>query len=76
MRRRTGAALLVGGLGEIDPLAYLRGLAAAVERLGGVVRTGVHVQGVEETRAPVVLTWSWLHGSIASPDRLPMYCRP
>jgi glycine/D-amino acid oxidase-like deaminating enzyme/nitrite reductase/ring-hydroxylating ferredoxin subunit len=50
----TGPALRFGGQAEIDPMAYLRGLAAAVERLGGVIRTGVHVQRVDETSEPVV----------------------
>jgi glycine/D-amino acid oxidase-like deaminating enzyme/nitrite reductase/ring-hydroxylating ferredoxin subunit len=44
----TGAALRFERQAEIDPMAYLQGLAAAVERLGGSIRTGVHVLGVHD----------------------------
>ncbi len=33
--------------GQFHPLKYLQGLAAAVERLGGQIYTGVHVEKVE-----------------------------
>ena len=50
----TEGALCFAGQAEIDPMAYLRGLATAVERLGGVICTGFHVESVSSATKPIV----------------------
>ncbi|NUP11871.1 MAG: FAD-dependent oxidoreductase [Polyangiaceae bacterium] len=43
----TGPAIRIPRQAQLHPLAYLRGLARAVERLGGAIHTGVHVEHVD-----------------------------
>jgi glycine/D-amino acid oxidase-like deaminating enzyme/nitrite reductase/ring-hydroxylating ferredoxin subunit len=46
-----GNALRFPDQAQLDPAAYLRGLARAVQRRGGHLHFGTHVVGVEETHA-------------------------
>ncbi len=39
------------GQAQLDPLAYVRGLARAVRRLGGHIYTSCHVRGIEREQA-------------------------
>ena len=45
---QTGPALRFARQGEIDPLAYLLGLADAVTRAGGIICTGRKVERIDE----------------------------
>ncbi|MDB4972696.1 MAG: dependent oxidoreductase [Myxococcaceae bacterium] len=45
----TGEALRFGHQAQFQPLAYVHGLARAIVRKGGLIRTGVRVQRVEES---------------------------
>jgi glycine/D-amino acid oxidase-like deaminating enzyme/nitrite reductase/ring-hydroxylating ferredoxin subunit len=51
---QTGAALRFARQGEIDPLAYLLGLADAVARAGGVICTGRKVERIEEGKPAII----------------------
>jgi glycine/D-amino acid oxidase-like deaminating enzyme/nitrite reductase/ring-hydroxylating ferredoxin subunit len=51
---RTGAALRFPQQAQIDPVAYLLGLADAVTGLGGTICTGRKVEHIEETYPAVV----------------------
>jgi glycine/D-amino acid oxidase-like deaminating enzyme/nitrite reductase/ring-hydroxylating ferredoxin subunit len=44
----TGPCLLFPGQAQFHPLAYLGGLAAAVERMGGTIHCGTNVEAVED----------------------------
>ncbi|HSR99015.1 MAG TPA: FAD-dependent oxidoreductase [Kofleriaceae bacterium] len=50
----TGRCLRFANQAEIDPLAYLRGVAAAIITEGGRIHTGVHVHAIEGGDAPHV----------------------
>ena len=50
----TGRCLRFANQAEIQPLAYLRGLAAAIEAAGGRIYTGVRVDAIEGGDAPHV----------------------
>jgi glycine/D-amino acid oxidase-like deaminating enzyme/nitrite reductase/ring-hydroxylating ferredoxin subunit len=50
----TGRCLRFAGQAEFQPLAYLRGLAAAITAAGGQIHTGVHVAAIEDSESPRV----------------------
>lgn len=50
----TGPCLRFANQAELEPLAYLRGLAAAIITEGGRIHTGVHVDAIEGGHAPHV----------------------
>ncbi|HET9624594.1 MAG TPA: FAD-dependent oxidoreductase [Kofleriaceae bacterium] len=50
----TGPCLRFAAQAEIEPLAYLRGLAAAIVAAGGRIHTGVHVLAIEGGDEPHV----------------------
>jgi glycine/D-amino acid oxidase-like deaminating enzyme/nitrite reductase/ring-hydroxylating ferredoxin subunit len=51
-----GPALVFPNQAEIEPLRFVAGLARAIERLGGRIFTGVHVERVDAGRRPRVRT--------------------
>jgi glycine/D-amino acid oxidase-like deaminating enzyme/nitrite reductase/ring-hydroxylating ferredoxin subunit len=50
----AGRCLRFAGQAEFQPLAYLRGLAAAIVARGGRIHTGVHVAAIEDGESPRV----------------------
>lgn len=52
----TGPAIRFARQGQFHPLAYLRGLARAIERLGGKIHCGVHVERVDHKEPFHVMT--------------------
>jgi len=56
---RIYGALFAAQEGHVDPRAMLRSLHAAVRALGGRVRTGVPVEGIEAERGELVV-WGWI----------------
>src|SRR5262245_23607369 len=56
-----GPCLMFPRQGQIHPLRYLEGLAQAVERHGGLIFRGAHVQSVEEAAGAVRLGTSRGH---------------
>jgi len=51
----TGPALMFPDQAEINPMAYLRGLAEAVRRRGGTIVTDMHVERVDDGAYPKVV---------------------
>jgi glycine/D-amino acid oxidase-like deaminating enzyme/nitrite reductase/ring-hydroxylating ferredoxin subunit len=51
---RTGAALRFANQAQIEPMAYLRGLAYAVRRHGGRICTGCSVREIEQGTPAIV----------------------
>jgi glycine/D-amino acid oxidase-like deaminating enzyme/nitrite reductase/ring-hydroxylating ferredoxin subunit len=54
----TGACLRFPRQGQFHPLKYLAGLARAIERYGGRIRSGAHVDDVEDGEPALVRTAS------------------
>lgn len=52
----TGPALMFPDQAEVDPMAYLKGLAEAVRRRGGTILTDVHVERVDDGPHPSVVS--------------------
>jgi glycine/D-amino acid oxidase-like deaminating enzyme/nitrite reductase/ring-hydroxylating ferredoxin subunit len=52
---RTGRAIRFPRQAEIHPIAYVQGLARAIERRGGEIRAGVRVTHIEDGHPPVVV---------------------
>jgi glycine/D-amino acid oxidase-like deaminating enzyme/nitrite reductase/ring-hydroxylating ferredoxin subunit len=52
----TGPALRFPRQGQFHPMKYLKGLAAASERRGGRIFTGVHAAEIEDGERPYVTT--------------------
>jgi len=52
----TGPAVMFPDQGEFNPLAYVSGLARAIERRGGLIVSGVHVTRVDDGPRPKVVT--------------------
>jgi len=52
----SGPALRFGRQGQFQPLAYLNGLAAAIERRGGCIHGGTTVQAIEAGRPARVVS--------------------
>lgn len=52
----TGPAIRFPRQAQFDPLRYIRGLAAGIERQGGQIHTGVHAEQIEEGTSTCVRT--------------------
>jgi glycine/D-amino acid oxidase-like deaminating enzyme/nitrite reductase/ring-hydroxylating ferredoxin subunit len=52
----TGPALRFPRQAQFHPMRYMKGLAAAIERLGGRILTGVHAAEIEDGERPRVTT--------------------
>ncbi|MGE5545819.1 MAG: FAD-dependent oxidoreductase [Solirubrobacterales bacterium] len=71
----TGPALRFPHQGRIDPFAYVKGLAQAIQRLGGAIHTATHVASVEGGRPARVSTvqgWHVLADAVVVATNVPI----